>query len=166
MAAYNYFTDATFVAKLSDLLERPLDPAQCTVAQVAKKNTSISNRDVVLEITIPKAGGGTELKEIRYNLHELRYISNLALTPVYCNESVGMTVHQLMPTILRATGIPFTTNDLQDLPVVVGESLTDFTIPLVAKDGSRWWKGNYDLPVKRKATLRSVALGTHMGTLG
>lgn len=164
MAEYNYFTDGTFVAKLAAILERSLDPAQCTVAQVAKKNTSISNRDVVLEITIPKTGGGTELKEIRYNLLPIGSLANLNLTPIYCNE--GLTVHQLLPTILRATGIPFTTNDLQDLPVQAGESLTDFTIPLVAKDGSRWWKGSYNLPVKRKATLRSVALGTHMGTLG
>lgn len=164
MAAYNFFTDAVLVAKLAELLERPLNAAQCTVQQVATKNVSpVSNRDVSLQITIPKAGGGTEVKEIRYNLLAISSISVFGLTPVYCNE--GKTVHQLLPTIRRATGIPFVETDLEDLPVTAGESLTDFTIPLVAKEGSRWWKGTYNLPVRRKATLLSQAKATHMGSL-
>lgn len=164
MSAYNYFTDATFVAKLAQLLERTLDPAQCTVAAVAAKNTAtVSTRDAVLQITIPKVGGGTEVKEIRYHRQALSGIAQLGLNKVYCSE--GKTVHQLLDTIRRATGIPFVANDLQDLPVTAGASLTDFTIPLVATDTSKFWKGSYDLPVSRKATLLSVAKATHMGSI-
>ncbi|MNQ21063.1 hypothetical protein D3C85_341630 [compost metagenome] len=164
MSKQNYFVDGTFIDRLGTLIERTLVQADCVVAPTSTPDTSISTRDAVLNITIPKIGGGTEVKEVRYFKLDLATLASFNLVKGKCNEN--STVHALLPTIQRLTGIPFTTNDLEDAPVVVTGSVTEFTLPLVAKVGSKWFKGRYDLPVSRKVQLSALAtLGTYMGAI-
>lgn len=165
MAKQNYFVDGTFVDKLAVLLERPLVIADCVVAATSTPNTAAaSKRDAVLSITVPKVGGGTEVKPVRYYQLDLAEMSTLALNKGLCGEDT--TIHALLPTIKRLTGIPFTADDLVDAPVVVTGAVTEFTLPLVAKVGSKWFKGRYDLPVLRKSLLSTLAInGTYLGSI-
>jgi hypothetical protein len=165
MAKQDFFVSGTFVDKLAVLLERPLVQADCVVAAASTPNTdTVSDRDAVLNITIPKAGGGTEVKSVRYFQLDLAGIAQLNLTKRSASEDT--TIYALLPTILRITGIPFTESDLVDAPVVVTGAVTEFTLPLVAKVGSKWFKGRYDLPVLRKPTLLSLATnGTYLGSI-
>lgn len=165
MSKQNYFVDGNFIDRLAVLLERPLVQAECTVAPTSVPNTAtVSNRDAVLDITIPLAGGGTETKGVRYYQLDLASMAAIGLPKRSVNEDT--TIHALLPTIKRITGIPFTADDLVDAPVVFTGPGSDFTIPLVAKVGSKWFKGRYDLPVSRKPLLSSVAaFGTYMGSI-
>lgn len=165
MAKQDFFIDGTFVDKLAVLLERPLVQANCVVAATSVPNaSSVSNRDAVLNITIPKAGGGTEAKEVRYYQLDLAGMAQLNLPKRLVGEDT--TIYALLPTIRRITGIPFVESDLVDAPVVVTDAVTEFTLPLVAKVGSKWFKGRYDLPVLRKPTLLSLATsGTYLGSI-
>lgn len=165
MAKQDFFINGTFIDRLATLLERPLVQADCVVAPTSVPNTSpITDRDAVLSITIPKAGGGTEAKEVRYYQLDLAGIANLALPKRSVSEDT--TIYALIPTIRRITGIPFVESDLVDAPVVVTGTVTEFTLPLVAKVGSKWFKGRYDLPVLRKPTLLSLATsGTYLGSI-
>lgn len=165
MAKQDFFIDGTFVDKLAVLLERPLVQANCVVAATSVPNaSSVSNRDAVLNITIPKADGGTEAKEVRYHQLDLAGMAQLNLPKRLVSEDT--TIYALLPTIRRITGIPFTQDDLVDAPVVVTGSVSQFTLPLVAKVGSKFFKGRYDLPVLRKPTLLSATLtGAYMGSI-
>jgi hypothetical protein len=165
MSKQNFFTDGTLIDKLGVLLERTLVQTDCVVAATTTSNVgTASNRDVALNITIPKVGGGTEVKAARYYQLDLAGIANLQLPKRLCNEDT--TIYDLLPTIKRITGIPFTTDDLVDAPVVVTGAVTEFTLPLVAKVGSKWFKGRYDLPVLRKPLLSTATpYGLHMGPI-
>lgn len=165
MAKQNYFVDGIFVDKLAVLLERPLVIADCVVAPSATPNAAtVSKRDAVLSITVPKVGGGTEVKPVRYYQLDLAELGNMGLVKGLCGEDT--TLYALLPTLKRLTGIPFTENDLVDAPVVVTGAVTEFTLPLVAKVGSKWFKGRYDLPVLRKSLLSALATnGTYLGSI-
>lgn len=160
----SYFSDATFVDKLAVLLEKPLDASSCTVATSSRKNVAnVSDRDAVLEITIPAPGGTTEVKEIRYYQLDL---DSLRTIPVLKRIAIeDTTIHTLLPYIRRATGLMFTEADLVDAPVVAGTDLTQFTIPLVAKVGSKFFKGKYDLPALRKPHLQTAMVTNYLGSI-
>jgi hypothetical protein len=164
MSKQNFFVDGTLIDKLGTLLGQTLVQADCVVAPTTTPNVGgASDRDVVLNITIPKAGGGTSDVVARYFQLDLANLANMFLTKRYCNED--STIYGLLTTIRRNTGIPFTEADLVDAPVVVTGSVTEFTLPLVAKVGSKWFKGRYDLPVLRKPHLQTAMHTNYLGSI-
>jgi hypothetical protein len=164
MSKQNFFVDGTFIDKLGTLLGQTLVQADCVVAPTSTPNVGgASDRDAVLNITIPKAGGGTSTTVVRYFQLDLAGLAGLGLAKRYSSED--STVYGLLPTIRRNTGIPFTEDDLVDGPVVVTGSVTEFTIPLVAKVGSKWFKGSYDLPVLRKPHLQTTMFTNYLGSI-
>lgn len=160
----SFFSDATFVDKLAALLEKSLDASTCTVATTSRKNVATaSDRDAVLDITIPAVGGGTVVKEIRYNQLDLASLAGVTLIKRLAIEDT--TIYTLLPYIRRSTGLMLSELDLVDGPVVAGADLNQFTIPLVAKVGSKFFKGKYDLPVLRKPHLQTAMVTNYLGSI-
>jgi hypothetical protein len=109
-------------------------------------------------------GQSTVNKKVFYNRVDLADMSKYTFptTPAVLEDT---TVHHILPALVALTGIPFTTFDLEDLPVVAQASLTTFTITLQAKATSPLFKGSYTLTVGRKAALSSVFTSLSLGSV-
>lgn len=149
-----YFSDATLIAKLGELIGRTLDSADCVVDESSAINVDpSSSRDVSVNIVIPTPdSSATELRQVRYNLFDLTNIGSYPVQKHTASET--QTTHQLLGAITRAVGFPITANDIIDTPCIVPDiGANEFIIPLIAKDGSKWFKGTYNLMALRTNDL-------------
>lgn len=160
-----YFSKATFASKVSALLGRTIALEDMVIPDTAQASTGLGTyRDTQLTVNIPAVGGGREDITVYYYKLDLSYLATLKI-PVNIPFIEDTTIHYILPEIRQATGINFTTHDLEDLPVVAGESLTAFTLPLQAKLGSLMFKGQWAMPVARKVHAQTLLYNTSLSSL-
>lgn len=158
------FNKAAFVSLISTLVGRQLDPTKVTLQDQVVPSTGFgTKREVQMVVTFPDAAGtGTQTKTIYYYRRDLKDLETLILNKGTMFDE-DTTVHKVLVQLERHTGIPFTTFDLEDDPVVAQESLTNFTIMLRAKAGAPYYKGSCTLTVGRKPLTSSLFTNSDLG---
>lgn len=161
-----YFAKAAFVAQLNTVLGRTVVAAGVTFADTASLNPGpSSNREIQRDVSYPSADGqSTQSHKVFYNRLDLSGMSAFTF-PTTTKVLEDTTIHHILPTINAITGIPFTTFDVEDLPVVAQDSLTTFTLTLQAKATSPLFKGSYVLTVGRKPALATVFTSLSLGSV-
>lgn len=163
---FQFFTKAAMVGYISDVIGRVLDPATVTISQASASQGFGTNREVEIEASYPSADGqSTITKKFFYFRTDLSNVASMGLpTKVPMHESAN--VHYLLKYINELSGLNLTIEDVEDLsPVIDDGNLATFTIPLVAKPGSWWFKGSYDLKVGRKPHISTTFSSTELGQI-
>lgn len=161
-----YFAKAAFVTMLNAVVGRTLDPTKVTFGNTAALSTGFgTNREIQRDAAYPSADGLSTLNhKVFYNRLDLAGLSAYTF-PTTTAMLEDTTVHHILPAIVAMTGIPFTTYDVEDLPVTAQTSLTTFALTLQAKVDSPLFKGSYVLTVGRKPALLTLFTSTNLGSV-
>lgn len=161
-----YFTKASLVGMISDVLGYQLDPTQVQLSQAEPSVGFGTNREVQFHATFQNQQAEEETKTFYHFRLDLAELSSVAAFPEFYPVYESANTHHLLPYIRAYTGIPFTEQDLSDTqPIIDEQNQASFQIKLEALPGSLFFKGEHLMTVGRKPVLQSVITNNDLGSI-